>query len=117
MRTASNFYRLSVTIVHASLDRQSGLIYVYAKNTGEVAYSDLGNVDFIVTDYSGKTSYFSTRLGNVTVVEYGSQQGVLEKGETVLFKIALSGALETYTPPLEVKMVLSNGYSTAYTVG
>jgi flagellar protein FlaG len=114
MKTRSDLYRLSVAIVHASLDKQTNTIYVYAKNTGDVAYSDLGNVDFIVTDYNGRTFYLSTRLGNVTVKEYGSQPGVFEKGETVLFELALSG---TYTSPLEVKLVLSNGYSTTCTVG
>jgi len=114
MKTRSDLYRLSVAIVHASLDRQSNVIYVYAKNTGDVVYSDLNNVDFIVTDNNGKTFYFSTRLNNVTVVEYGPQGGVFERGETVLFKITLSG---DYAPPLEVKIVLSNGYSTMCTVG
>ncbi|MGB9827578.1 MAG: flagellin [Thermosphaera sp.] len=114
IKSKSDSYRLSVTIIHGSLDRQASTLYLYAKNTGDVVYSDLGNIDFIVTDYSGKTFYFSTRGGTVEVVEYGMQNGVFEKGETVLFQITLPGS---YTPPLEVKMVLSNGYSTVYTVG
>jgi len=114
MKTRSDLYRLSVAIVHASLDKQTNTIYVYAKNTGDAVYSDLGNVDFIVTDNNGKTFFFSTKLNNVEVVEYGSQEGVFERGETVLFKITLS---EAYASPLEVKMVLSNGYSSTCTVG
>ncbi|WP_448578551.1 flagellin [Thermosphaera sp.] len=114
IKTKSDSYRLSVTIIHASLDKQANTIYLYAKNTGDVVYSDLENIDFIVTDYAGKTFYFSTRNGIVQVVEYGTQDRVFEKGETVLFQITLP---EYYTPPLEVKMVLSSGYSTVYTVG
>uniref|UniRef100_A0A7C2BLG6 Flagellin n=1 Tax=Thermosphaera aggregans TaxID=54254 RepID=A0A7C2BLG6_9CREN len=114
IKTKSDSYRLSVTIIHASLDKQANTLYLYAKNTGDVVYSDLENIDFIVTDYAGKTFYFSTRNGIVQVVEYGTQDRVFEKGETVLFQITLP---EYYTPPLEVKMVLSSGYSTVYTVG
>jgi len=110
----SDSYRTSITIVHASLDKQTNTIYIYAKNIGDLVYSDLGNVDFIITDYNGKTFYFSTRTGTVNVEEYGSQIGVFERGETILFKITLSA---TYNPPLEVKLVLSNGYSTTYTLG
>ncbi len=110
----SDSYRTNVIIVHASLDKQTNTIYIYAKNIGDLVYSDLGNVDFIVTDYNGKTFYFSTRIGTVNVEEYGSQTGIFERGETILFKITLS---DTYTSPLEVKLVLSNGYSTTYTVG
>jgi flagellar protein FlaG len=114
IKSKSDSYRLSITIIHASMDRQANTLYLYAKNTGDVVYSDLSNIDFIVTDYAGKTFFFSTRTGAVHVEEYGSKNGVFEKGETVLFQITLSGS---YTPPLEVKMVLSNGYSTVYTVG
>ncbi|MEM0378259.1 MAG: flagellin [Thermosphaera sp.] len=117
MKSKSDSYRLSITIVHASIDKETGIIYLYAKNTGDVSYSDLVNIDFIITDSDGKTLYYSTRQTSpesVEITEYGSQQGVFEKGETVLFKIKIETA---YKLPLEVKMVLSNGYSTVYTVG
>lgn len=61
--------------------------------------------------------YYSTRLDSqhrVNYIEYGSQPGVLERGETVLLTIQL---IESYTLPLEIKLVLSNGYSTTYVVG
>jgi flagellar protein FlaG len=117
IKNRSEFYRLSISIVHASIDKVNNIVYIYAKNTGDVVYGDLNNIDFIVTDYSGKTSYYSTNpnaTNRVNYVEYGSQPGVFEKGETVLFTIQLT---DSYTLPLEVKLVLSSGYSTSYVVG
>ncbi|MEM4749108.1 MAG: flagellin, partial [Thermosphaera sp.] len=39
MKSKSDSYRLSITIVHASIDKETGIIYLYAKNTGDVSYS------------------------------------------------------------------------------
>jgi len=117
IRSRYESYRLSVSIIHATIDKESSIIYIYVKNTGDVAYSDLNNIDVIITDYNGKTMYYSTRLDSqhrVNYIEYGSQPGVLERGETVLLTIQL---IESYTLPLEIKLVLSNGYSTTYVVG
>lgn len=111
MKNRSDTYRMSITVVHASYDRNQGVIYIYVKNTGEVPYSDLDNIDLFVSDYAGATDYYKPRSENTT--EYGDIRGVFEKGETVLIQIQ---AVRTYTPPLEIKLVLSNGYKATYTI-
>ncbi|MEM0059949.1 MAG: flagellin [Desulfurococcaceae archaeon] len=110
LKNRSDTYRMSITIIHALYDRNQGLIYIYVKNTGEVPYSDLDNIDVFISDYSGSTDYYKPGAENIT--EYGSIQGVFEKGETILILIQ---ARRTYTPPLEIKLVLSNGYKATYT--
>jgi flagellar protein FlaG len=113
IKNRSDTYRMSMTIVHALYDAGTNTVYIYLKNTGEVPYNDLANIDVFVRDYAGKVDYYKTNSTKVEIVEYGVVNGVLEKGETVLLKITASTA---YTTPLEVKVVLSNGYSAMYII-
>jgi Archaebacterial flagellin. len=113
IKNRSDTYRMSITIVHALYDTGNKTIYIYLKNTGEAPYSDLANIDVFVKDYTGKVDYYRTGSTEVEIVEYGAVGDVLEKGETVLIKITASTA---YTTPLEVKVVLSNGFSVMYTI-
>lgn len=111
IKNKSDTYRMSIIIIYALYDKNTNSLYIYLKNTGEVPYSDLDNIDVFVKDYTGRVDYYKS--SQATKQEYGNVNNILEKGETMLLNIT---TVTTYTPPLEVKVVFSNGYSVTYTV-
>lgn len=111
LKNKSDALRTSIVIIHALYVENENLIYIYVKNTGEIPFSDLDNIDVILTDHVGSVDYY--RVKREYIIEYGDIRGVLEKGETILIILQ---ARRPYTPPLELKLVLSNGYKVTYVV-
>ncbi|MEL9908606.1 MAG: flagellin [Desulfurococcus sp.] len=115
IKNKSDTYRMSIAIIYAYYDASINNVTIFVKNTGDVPYSKLDNIDIFITDYNGVIDYYSS--GNqtrVTLTELGSLNNVLEPGETLRIDISVS---RSYVSPIEIRIVLVNGYSTTYVTG
>ncbi len=108
----SEALRMVITVTNAYYDPVSHTFHIFVKNTGDVPYSDLNNIDVYLGNASGVLDYYNISTANIT--EYGPEPGVWVPGETIEITINTTTA---YSPPYEVKIVLSNGVSTTYVFG
>lgn len=102
-------FRLEVNIVYAF--HNDTHIVIYVKNTGDSPYSLLNDIDIFIKDYSGTVDYFNIRDPNVVHRELKNENDVLEPSETLEIVISANKA---YIPPIEIRLILANGYSTQY---
>ncbi|AFL66371.1 flagellin [Desulfurococcus amylolyticus] len=115
IKNKSDTYRMSIAIIYAYYDTSINNVTIFVKNTGDVSYSKLDNIDIFITDYSGAIDYYSSgNQARVTLTELGSPNNILEPGETLRIDISV---LRSYVSPLEIRIVLVNGYSTTYVTG
>ncbi|MEM4035503.1 MAG: hypothetical protein QXU97_02665 [Fervidicoccaceae archaeon] len=112
VKNKADTFRLSIDIIYAYYNGTHLVIYV--KNTGDIPYNKLDYMDIFVRDYSGKVEYYVSGASYVVIVEYGVRTGVLEPSETIELVIDTDG--RQYTPPIEIKLALVNGYATSYVV-
>jgi len=119
IKTRSDTYRTSISIIYAYYDSNQGKIYIYIKNTGELSYSELNkSIDIFIIDANNVVNYYNLyqelQSGGATIIEYGEKDNILKPRETA--EIILL-AKRTYTKPIEIKITLSNGYTTSYVTG
>ncbi|MEM3927228.1 MAG: flagellin [Desulfurococcaceae archaeon] len=112
IKSRSDTFRLSVNIIYAYYNGTHVMIYV--KNTGDLPYSKLDGIDIFIKDYNGKVDHYMTGTSDVEIVEYGVRNNVLEPSETIGLVINTNG--RQYILPIEIRLILVNGYSTTYIV-
>jgi len=107
VKNRSDVLRLGVTITYSYYNGTHVVLFI--KNTGDTPYSKLDNIDVFLKS-GGVVDYYSTsNADTVSIVEYGNANNVLEPSETV--QIAINVAGKAYTLPIEVRVVLVNGYT------
>jgi flagellar protein FlaG len=119
IKTRSDTYRTSISIIYAYYDDTNNKIYIYIKNTGEIPYSGLNkSIDIFIVDANNVVDYYNLHsellVGNATLTEYDAQDNILKPRETA--EIILS-AKKIYAKPLEIKLTFSNGYTASYVTG
>ncbi|MEM1843637.1 MAG: flagellin [Desulfurococcaceae archaeon] len=112
VKNRSDSFRLGVSIIYAYYNGSH--VVLFLKNTGDLPYTRLDSIDIFVKDYANAVDYYSTGNPNVVLVEYGTGKNVLEPSETVEVCIDVSG--KSYVRPIEVRLVLVNGYTTTYVI-
>lgn len=112
IKNKSDTYRMSIAIIYAYYDQSAGRVTIFIKNTGDVPYSKLDSIDIFITDNTGVVDYYSSRdSSKVSLTELGAVNNILEPGETLRIDVATT---RSYIAPIEVRIVLVNGYSTTY---
>lgn len=105
----SEALRTVITVTNAYYDPSTSTFHIFLKNIGDTPYSDFDNIDVYLGSASGELVYFNISSQNIT--EYGKKDNIWTPGETIEIDIYTS---QTFTPPYEVKIVLSNGVSAEY---
>ncbi len=108
----SEALRTVITVTDAYYDSGTSTFHIYLKNIGDAPYSDLDNIDVYLGSASGNLMYFNISSQNIT--EYEKSDGVWSPGETIEITMYTD---QSFTPPYEVKIVLSNGVSAEYVFG
>ncbi len=116
IKTRSDTYRTSISIIYAYYDDSQNKIYIYIKNTGEIPYSDLNkSMDIFIVDANNTVDYYNLyselQAGNANLTEYDKQDNILKPRETA--EIVLL-ARKTYAKPIEIRITFSNGYTASY---
>lgn len=111
VKSRSDFFRLNINIVYAYHNESH--IVIFLKNTGDIPYSKLDSIDIFVKDYNGYVDYYTTSNNNIRIVEHRYPNNILESSEVVELIIPVN---RKYTPPIEVRIVLVNGYTLAYVI-
>ncbi|NPA98145.1 MAG: flagellin, partial [Crenarchaeota archaeon] len=65
----SEALRMVITITNAYYDPVSHNFHIFVKNTGDVPYSDLDNIDVYLGNATGALDYYNISTANIT--EYG----------------------------------------------
>jgi len=109
VKQRSDSLRTIIAITNAYYDSANSKFHIFAKNIGDIPYSDLENIDVYIGSAGGALDFYNISTNNIT--EYNVADGVWSPGETIEIVIETT---KTYDPPYEVKIVLSNGVSETY---